>query len=322
MLKKSLILIALLFIIVGAIFIIFTLKLPHDTYLWRETQNTGHTPIFGIIAIAILGILTALQGNLTQKRLLHYLVAFIGASMMGAAVEIAQLWTPGDADIWDFLRDLAGESAFLGFYMLIDNRMTSLLYKQTGRKLLILVISTIISIGAIYPLAYLAYAYYERDRAFPKITNFEQRWENSFLRPRNITLQRQANPDTRPGAHGQKVACITFMPVTYPTLFIEEPCPNWMGYDTLSFAIFSKQDTVLKLAISIEDSHHNNKYEDRYSLSLKVEPGPNQFNIPLKNIENAPSKRKMKMDSIRAIRLFAHKPANAFSVYIDNFELK
>jgi hypothetical protein len=64
MIKKIPALIILTIVIIGAILLIFTLKLPHDTYLWRETQNLGHTPLFGIVAISILGILTAVRGEI------------------------------------------------------------------------------------------------------------------------------------------------------------------------------------------------------------------------------------------------------------------
>jgi hypothetical protein len=322
MFKKSLILIALIFMIIGGIAMIFTLKLPHDTSLWRETQNTGHTPLFGVIALAILGILSAIQKTFDKKRLIHYLLAFLGASFLGAAVEIAQIWTPGDPDIWDFIRDIAGESAFLGFYMLIDTRMMPLLDKQVGRKLLIFAISAIISLGAAYPLASLAYSYYERNQSFPKITNFDHRWEKSFLQVRNVDLQIQADPDTLRGGQGQDIAYITFLPVTYPTLFIEEPYPNWIGFDTLSFTIYSTQDSAIKLTIGVEDSHHNNKFDDRFNMSFKVKPGQNQISIPLISIENAPARRKMEMNTIQRIRLFAYKPVSAFGVYLGNFELK
>jgi hypothetical protein len=322
MIKKSLALIALTFIIVGAILIIFTLKLPHDTYLWRETQNLGHTPLFGVVAVAILGILTALKGETTKNRLLHYLLAFIGASILGLSVEIAQIWTPGDADIVDFARDVAGELSFLGFYMLLDSKMVPLLFGHRWRKLTILGTATIILAAATYPVASLAMAYYDRNHAFPQIIDFEHRWEKSFLKIRNVTWERVDNTLNWTDSHGSKIALTTFYQVTYPTLFIEEPYPNWAGYDTLSFGVYSKQDTTIKLTISIEDARHNTKFEDRFNLNFKVMPGPNQINIPLEDIKNAPSKRKMDMNAIRAIHIFAYKPANPFSVYFDNFRLR
>jgi hypothetical protein len=322
MIKKSLALIALTFIIVGAIIVIFTLKLPHDTYLWREIQNTGHTPLFGIVAISILGILTALRGENTRNRLLHYLVAFIGASILGMAVEIAQIWTPGDADIWDFLRDVAGELSFLGFYMLIDSKMVPLLFGHRWRKLTILAVATLILTTAIYPVASLALAYYERNHDFPQLVDFEHRWEKSFLKIRNVTWEKVDNSINWADSHGSKIAYATFYQVTYPTLFIEEPYPNWVGFDTLSFGVYSKQDTTIKLTISIEDARHNTKFEDRFNLNFKVMPGPNQINIPLTDIKNAPAKRKMDMSAIRAIHIFAYKPASPFGVYFDNFRLR
>jgi hypothetical protein len=321
MIKKSLALIALTVIIAGAILLIFTLRLPHDTYLWRETQNLGHTPLFGVIAISILGILAAIRGDNNKSRWIDYLLAFLGASALGAAVEIAQIWTPGDADIWDFFRDLAGEMSFLGFYLLIDSRI-KLLQGKRWRKIILLIVSALILGAAIYPVATLAMAYYERNRAFPQLIDFERRWENSFLKIRNVVWIRVNNTFNWPDSHGEKIAQTTFYQVTYPTFFIEEPYPDWSDYDTLSFGVYSTQDTTIKLTISIEDSGHNMKFEDRYNLNFKVQPGANSINIPLTDIENAPVKRKMAMNAIRAIHIFAYKPVSPFSVYFDNFRLR
>ncbi len=321
MIKKSLALIALTITIVGAILIIFTLKLPHDTYLWRETQNLGHTPLFGIIAISILGILTAIRETNNQRRWLDYLLAIIGASILGAAVEIAQIWTPGDADIGDLLRDVAGIVSFLGFYLLIDNRIKSIQGKP-WRKLSILTVSILILGGAIYPVISLTVSYYERNRAFPQLIDFENRWENNFLKIRNVAWKRVDNTFDWPEAHGRKIAQITFYRATYPTFFIEEPYPDWSDFDTLSFGVYSTQDTTIRLTISIEDSGHNMKFEDRYNLNFKVLPGANSINISLTDIENAPTKRTMQMNAIRAIHIFAYKPPAPFSVYFDNFRLR
>jgi len=125
-----------------------------------------------------------------------------------------------------------------------------------------------------------------------------------------------------PESHGKKIAFTTFYQVTYPTFFIEEPYPDWSDFDTLSFGVYSTQDTTIKLTISIEDSGHNMKFEDRYNLNFKVQPGPNSINIPLTDIESAPVRRKMTMNAIRAIHIFAYKPASPISVYFDNFRLR
>lgn len=321
MIKKRLALISLTITIAGAILIIFTLKLPHDTYLWRETQNLGHTPLFGIVAISILGILTAIRDASNQRRWFDYLLAFIGASILGAAVEIAQIWTPGDADIGDLLRDLAGIISFLGVYSLVDNKIKSPQAKPR-RKLAIMMISVLILGAAIYPVISLTISYYERNRAFPQIIDFENRWENNYLKIRNVVWKRVDNNFNWPESHGRKIALITFYQTTYPTFFIEEPYPDWSDYDTLSFGVYSTQDTVIKLTISIEDSGHNMKFEDRYNLNFKVLPGANSINIPLTDIENAPARRTMLMNAIRAIHIFAYKPAAPFSVYFDNFRLR
>ncbi|NLI15586.1 MAG: hypothetical protein GX409_04785 [candidate division Zixibacteria bacterium] len=321
MIKKIPALIILTIVIIGAILLIFTLKLPHDTYLWRETQNLGHTPLFGIVAISILGILTAVRGENNHNRWIDYLLAFSGASILGAAVEIAQIWTPGDADLVDFLRDLAGIISFLGLYLLVDTRVKSL-NSRPRRKFLILTGSVLVLCAALYQVTWLSISYYERNRFFPRLIDFESPWENSFLKTRNAAWKQVDNSFDWPQSHGRKIARLTFFQANYPTFFIEEPFPDWSDFDTLSFGVYSTQDTAVKLTITIEDSEHNMKFEDRFNYNFKVLPGPNSIDIPLSAIENAPARRTMAMNAIRAIHIFAYKPAASFSVYFDNFRLR
>ena len=320
--RKVLTIIGLLAIVIGAVSLIFNLRLPHDTYLWREIQNSGHTRLFGVVALALLGLSTSLFPRLTSKRLRLYLLAFLLAAFVGGAVEIAQLWTPGDPDLGDFLRDVGGELSFLGFFMVFDRQLASLWIRKRWLKAMPLVMSIIVLAAALWPVGSLAWSYYDRNRDFPQLLNLESFWTDSFIKTRNAEYARTKPPDGWSEAKGRQVAEITFMPANYPTLYIEEPYSNWLGYSRLGFNIYSQQDTSVKLTLTVEDFHHDNSFGDRFNYGFLVKPGLNNIVISLDNIKNAPAKRQMDMKAIRAIHLFAYKPARAFSIYLDNMRLE
>jgi hypothetical protein len=110
-----------------------------------------------------------------KSRLHHYLQAFAGASLIGLFSEALQILGPRDADLGDFLRDLAGILLFLGFYATFDRRlkyffesMSSGAYKIILRIITLLIFLSLISPPVIWSLAYL-----ESNDKFPVICEFE-----------------------------------------------------------------------------------------------------------------------------------------------------
>ncbi len=106
----------------STLLIFFKLELPGDTYLWREIINTGHTPLFGILSLLILGLCFLTIGKKISNQYIHYLIALIATTSIGIITEIIQIYGPGDADISDLIRDILGAVSFLGFYMVLTEK--------------------------------------------------------------------------------------------------------------------------------------------------------------------------------------------------------
>jgi hypothetical protein len=130
---KKCISIALMLVPVAGIFlIIFLLHLPDDTHLWREIHNSGHTPLFGILSLLLLALFNISFPASKNRSLKIYLSSFISAVVLGGAVEIIQFWVPGEPDLCDLLRDIAGSISFLGFYSLVDKSSIGRDLKEYG----------------------------------------------------------------------------------------------------------------------------------------------------------------------------------------------
>lgn len=298
-------------------------ELPQNTCLWKALGNAGHIPLFGLLSLVLLRLSNLTLGSRIKKPFFHYTIALAAAALLGILSETVQIFTARDADICDLGRDILGAISFLGIRMPFDGRMSPILKKRGNWfRYLILTGSIFIFVISLYPLVLVAAAYPQRDRDFPQICGFEAAWEKVFWIRHNTELTVTSPPEGWIETDQSHVGKLTFDAVTYPGFHIQEPFPDWRGYDFLVFNIYSEIDTAIGLYFRLHDIHHNKDYDDRFNDFFRINPGYNEIVIPLENIENAPKLRKMDMTSIRTFGIFAYKPKESFVVYLDNFRLQ
>jgi hypothetical protein len=320
---KKLIAILIYILLILAIFIILaTLKLPSHTYLWREIHNSGHTPLFGAMSLLMLGILMAMSKTAGNGRLWLYISAAAITIGLGAILEIVQIAGPGDADIFDLLRDIAGVTSFTLLAAVFD-RSLKLFQGDVGRKYRITALATaiIILVSSLIPVGLWTAAYINREKAFPRLLDFDSAIGMKFVRTQDAYLERTAPPAGWSAADG-KVGKLTFLPGQFPGLSIAEAHPDWRGYDSFKFNILSELDKPVKIWFRIDDLHHNNEYNDRFNDVITVNPGPNTYEVSLEKIGRAPEKRVMNMGTVRSVMLFGINTTSEFTLYFDNFRLE
>jgi hypothetical protein len=298
-------------------------RLPENSRFWKAIGDTGHVPIFGLMAIILLVLSYKLIGYRIDRPVLHYLLAFLISILVGTVSEIIQIFGPREADIGDLGRDIAGAAAFLGIYYLIDSRVEKQRSRLGNRgRRLIWVGSVVVLIGALYQLGFVTTAYLKRDEAFPLICSFDAAWEKAFWIKHDTDIKVVNPPEKWRRTDNNHVGELTFDTVTYPGFHIQEPYPDWRDYNFLLFDIYSDLDTTVGIYFRLHDIHHNKDYNDRYNNHFFIKPGLNQILIPLADIRNAPKERKMDMSLIRTFGIFAYRPPQPFTIYLDNFRLK
>jgi hypothetical protein len=324
MTKKAALSIALLTIaIVALIIALNTFSLPGDTYLIRAIHNAGHFPFFGILSLLLFALVSVFFDDNVGNRIWIYFMAFIFSAAIGLLHEFSQIIGPRDADIWDFGRDISGAVSFLGLRLFYDRKMRDSLtgrYRRI-RVLIAFMIFILISINLI-PIIAWGRAYVYRNRNFPLICGFESTWEEKFLNGRDAEIRRTRPPENWGNGEDRHVGKVTFLSAIYPDLEIEEPYPDWTGYDFFVFEVFMEMDSTVYLTVRIEDFYHNDEYEDRFNRTIVVEPGFNRISIPLGEIRTAPATRNMDMSNIRSIHLFVYRPSEEYVLYFDNFRLE
>jgi hypothetical protein len=320
--KRKAWIVGLVMVLAFAILVLERLRLPHDTLLWREIQNTGHTPLFGIIALVCLGLSHAVLKKITLNSLWHYILAFLATIAIGAISELSQIFRSRDADIWDLVRDIIGALGFLGLHCSILRARTCNMARTRFRRSVIAVLSVAVLIGSVLPVTMLAVAYKKRDVVFPVIMDSESRFENMFVTTQNSSLDAVRSPSLFSAATGSHVGRLVLFPATYSGFRIDDPYPDWLGRDTLLIDFYSDEDMTIQLILRIDDRRHNQSYDDRFNYSFPVPPGQSSISVPLDRIRTAPARREMQMQDIAAIHIFAFQATDTVTLYLDNMRLK
>jgi hypothetical protein len=317
--------VALLLAAAVAVFVILnTVSLPTDTHLWAEIHNFGHTPLFGGLALVLLGLSVLLLHDQIPTRVVHYLFAFAVAFTLGLISEITQIVGPRDADLWDQVRNTAGIVGFLGIRLAADRKVPfDSRWWGRSRAALVRWIAILILVASVMPSILWADAYMHRKRHFPTLCAFEYYQERMFIRPHQTEVDIDFPPGNWYSNTSGNAARVTFLTeATYPGFVLSDPFPDWSGFDLLAFEVYSEIDTAIHIYMTIEDDHHNRQYEDRFNRSLTIRPGINQIEIPLREVRAAPKSRPMDMKAIASVNIFGYEPKTAFSLWFDDFRLK
>jgi len=288
-------------------------QLPGHSLLWRELQNTGHTVLFAVLALlALCSYGTAVPAR-RHRPWRGYLAAGAICLLCGVGVEVVQLAVGGDADAMDVLRDLAGILAALGGCACLDPRLarpdTPLLHNAFRAVLLALTAG--LGIASAYPLASLAWAYHQREQAYPVIIDLAAAWARPFLQLQHASLEPVTDPTACAATRAGHLSMLRLSPAPYAGFSVIEPRPDWSGHDQLVLDIYSMQPAPLELTLRIHDAMHNQEYTDRYNRSLTLSHGHNRIRVALAEVRDAPAGRELDMTNIAGVMLFAvnaHRP--------------
>jgi hypothetical protein len=300
-----------------------TVNLSLSTYLLRELANFSHTIVFGLLSLALLKAAGHLPGLQNRQRPWHYLFAAAVAFGLGLVTEIIQISSPRDADLWDQVRNTAGIVAFLGLALARDRQMNRPVLPGRWWRRLLSACSIAILLASIVPTLLWAEAYRYRDRHAPMITGFESIHERRFIRPDASRVEFVAVPEAWPDNRSRRVARLTMIPPEeWPGLKLVDPFPDWRGYEFFSFEVYFPHDTVVGLTVRIDDDHHNQLYEDRFTRTYPVSAGVSKIDIPLQEIRITPSGRPMDMRRIAGVIVCVYHPTDTLQLYLDDFRLR
>jgi hypothetical protein len=292
-----------------------------SSLLAQALFDAGHAPLFGLVALAVLGLSRALVSRPLEHHDRHYLLAFLACAAAGVATEVVQIGGPRSAEIGDVVRDICGGGAFLMLSASVDpvlRRVSPAAFRRR-RPWLWSVSAGLLALVAL-PVVPLAVARLHRDAVFPLLCGFDSRWERGLVEAEGAELERVPLPPAWRHDAGDLAGRVTFRPVTYPKLRLLDPYPDWSGFERLAMTIYSELSGEVELSLTVADPH-NQRFRDRFTRRLRIEPGVNAISIPLEEVRSAPAGRTMDMRHIRGVMLYAVRPKHAFTLYIDDIRL-
>ncbi len=311
--------------LIAVVFFLLLRPQPHPTLLVKTVNDFSHVPLFGFVALVFLWISRMVGGQDLYFLPRHYVVALIGVALMGGITEWAQSLSPTrSGSLSDFGKDMVGGICALGLFATFDPALKSQgFWGAFGLQKSILRIAVgIVLCVTLWPVLSYSYAYLEREKQFPTLLGFSSAWELKFIRMLSGKFTLTAAPDGWTNLQGERVGRLEFFPEKYPGLHVVEPYPNWEGFSSLRFEVYSPLNEAQRLVLRIHDQHHNWDYGDRLNHSLILQPGHNHIHIPLDLVRDAPRGRQMDMSRIQGIALFAVKPREAFTLFLDNVRLE
>ena len=306
--KKS----ALLTVIAVICFVLFFIGGP-DYYSPRSYKyfwDLGHILFFSIFSYLIL---------LNWPKSLH--TTFLRQSIfvifivicLGGLIELAQVGSIRTLDITDLIRDIIGCLVALSFWAPARKTISKARLKiwQT--------ISVILMAMAFLPLITAILDEITALKQFPVLTDFESRFEID-----RWTGDVEFSIDHETYYHGKSSLRVDLDTSLYSGVTLTYFPRNWLNYNELQLSIFNPDSEPIKLTCRIHDRQHTRGlqlYEDRFNRKFSVSSGWNLIKIQLKEIENAPDKRKMALNQIQGLGIFAISLSKPRTVYIDYVRL-
>ncbi len=324
--KRLSFIIGLILLLVGVPLLLWvqtSLPKPDNTFFWRALYDGGHTPLFGVMALVVLGALR-LAGNRLSINM-QYGIALLVTTLLGIGIEVSQIGSGRDADPIDVLRDLMGVIAFLTAAALFDSRWSPPVRERLRRhRTGLAAVALILAVVPLLPAVYWAIAEYHRNDQWPLVADFEDPWDRPFFFPSQATISQVPPPNGFDSATGRRVLRVDldYMFDDDPSIYIREVYPDWRDYDSLLFTIYSDAVEPFQLHFRAHDRMHDYSYPDRYNTEFTIYPGVQHFALPIEPIFDAPTTRRMQPHRMRSIQWFKLPDTPELTFYLDNITVK
>jgi VanZ family protein len=268
-------------------------NLPGDNRLAFSLQDSGHFLIFSVLTLVVLRIYQKCRIR-TQWLMMLLLLLF------GVLAEVLQSYVGRDPSWYDVLMDLLGIAAggllYIGF-----------IRRSFSPPLCTIAVLALAVMAFSQPIYWLL-AYQVRSDQFPRLLDPDSFFSRALIEGsqggdlRHIDLPMQWASDADLAV--DSCVYVTLLKGRWPGVDMQEPAPDWRGYDSLELSIYSDQSKVLPLMLRINDQSHSTRFDDRYNRRLQVHPGYNHFSLPMSEILQAPMARTMDLGAVSGVMIY------------------
>lgn len=273
--------------------------------LLRSAWNLGHVLLFALLTLAIRP-----WRWFNGWRLWMAVTAVLLG--VGLAIELFQSSLGRDLDGHDLLRNLIGSWLVLAGRPVLSRDLPTTRAERLMAGIVGLLLC--VELGA---TGVVATQQWQVHQQLPQLYDFGRNNPEAFWEG-NLSLSRQHTAE-HPFSLQLDLGTELYAGVTLHNL-----PSDWRSYDQLAITLFNPDPEPLTVTLRINDVAHDrgdNAYADRFNTRLTLAPGLNIFNLSLEQVASAPRQRRMDMDQIRRLGLFAVRLPAPRSVFLVDLRL-
>jgi len=231
----------------------------------------------------------------------------------GGLIELLQGYLNRSPDMMDLARDLAGGLVSMAFFT------TAIKTISKNSRRIFQLLAFVLLIILLYPLAIALTDELIAAKQFPLLSGFETPFEiNRWHGNSAISVADTVS------SHGKSSLKVKLNTSKYSGVTLRNFPGNWRNFASLNFSIYNPSERPIEIHCRIHDIHHRSngqKYSDRFNKKFTIQSGWQTIKIDILDIINAPKGRKMDIENIQGIGLFAVQLAKPEIIYLDNILL-
>jgi hypothetical protein len=299
-------LILLLFVFVASALLFVPLPIP-GSYAGRTIENAGHTPLFLLGTLFVIGILRH-DFRLEGARL-YALAGIIGAGA-GLLTEVIQKPLRRDASWGDVFEDVLGVVCALALHAAFNRRSPM---RGAARGAMVLVALACFTVY-VTPIVNMGRAYLHRASHFPVLATFDSGAQLLWIVGYGVSRE------IRDGALD-----VTFESRRFPGISFFEPVPDWSRFKTLVIDVENPDTQVLHLGVQAYDQgrHRGRRYSDRFNRRFELAGGERRvIRIALEDIRHGPRNRLMNMTQVSDVTLLRSQESGSQRLRLHHMRLE
>ena len=283
--------------------------------VWGRVFDALHTVLSGAVALVVLRLSRRLFQPVFRGPLVHYAIAVLLVSVLGAGIEITQRFTHGDPSLKDFARDILGALAALACAVTLDR--TQVWSRGPWVRWALRLGAVAILSCVVYPVVRIECQVRERAAMLPRLADFESDSEAPFVyADLGATLARIEPPAGFLLAKGH-AGRVTFpAEKEYPKLEISAD-GDWSKARDLVFDVYSDSPSMVRLSVRIDDQR-----DRRFNTRVTIPPGQSTQHILTEDIRSTAENAELDLAHMKAILFFLPQPKVTTVLTFDSVRLE
>jgi VanZ family protein len=301
-------------LIFAAVALILLVIMPLDVSHYRlagEFFNSGHIVLFFVLAIILMRHVPKLR----RTSFAGQLGLIVAVSVItGTLTEGLQLLTGRLASVRDVGLDISGAVLAVAFFSqqikYINYRLRNMIRISSVLLMLLMMWPGFVAVAD----TVLMY------RQFPVLSNMSSFTEMSRWQSGINNLAREYMPQEQRYRLRADLKVAKFAGIS-----LDYIVGDWQNYNKLIFELYNPQQEILTINFRVHDQTHaqgNQDYSDRFNYHTQLKPGGNRFVVSTKEIESAPSKRRLNLKDVANIGIFVTGLTKPATIYLDRVFLE